>query len=511
MREEKYTQNAAIGEVAVDENQYKMFMVTDTTSAQFESYITSLKNNAACKVTDAGDAIDGVSGYWIETTYTRMYAYMVAKKGHAAFILDRVGTQTTNAEISDNYNYTGSGDITFYLYGLTYDDLGVNIGENFPSSISNNNTAYQSAVSSKPWVEKGGFNPNFKNCGMLLVIKLADDSVMIIDGGHEAQMSDEAAVELNKFLHDITGKSLDQKVTIKAWYISHPHGDHFNGFIRFLNSFHKYYYMERVMFNLPQGYSGDIRKLLDTAHALEWYPDLQFHRLHTGETIKLGGAELDIMFTQEDLTYDHLNAETGRIEYAHNDDNSSSVLLRVRYDGIKVMVTADMSIDGQDEVMKMYDASALKADVFQAAHHTWNKLSSFCKASAPTYILHAQSYGGTQYGLGGDAYKNYNNYLDCMNSSLSAAQKQANNYFGGGTTTQDANGKLWQTTTATGFSAKNGTITVNVVQLDTPKPGWNAYKAGGVLYGDWSIWSEIEMSNQIINNGWGEEFEFNAN
>ena len=373
----------------------------------------------------------------------------------------------------------------------------VNIGENYPSSLGTNNSAYQSALESKPWIEKGAFNPNFKNCGMMLVVKLADNSVIIIDGGHEAQMSDEAAIELNKFLHDITGKPMDQIVTIKAWYISHHHGDHFNGFIRFLNSFHEYYVMERVMFNLTQGYSGDIRTLLDSNHALKWYPDLQFHRLHTGETIKLGGVEIDVMFTQEDLTYDHMNPETGRIVYSYDDDNSCSTLLRFRYDGITVMVTADMSVDGEDEVMKMYNASVLKADVFQAAHHTWNALPSFCAAAAPTYLLHAQSYGGTQYGLEGGAYNNYNNYLECMDSSLSDEQKKANNFFGGGTTTQDANGKLWQTTTATGISANNGVITVNVVRLDTPKPGWNAYKENGILYGDWSIWSEVDKTTAI--------------
>ncbi len=507
MREETYTQNAALGQIAADETQYKMFMVTDTTSSEFESYITELKNDPACTVTDASNAIDGISGYWIETAYTRMYAYMVAKKGHAAFILDRIESQTTNTEFSDNFNYTGSGDITFYLYGLTYDDVGVNIGENYQSTLNTNNSAYQTALNSKPWIEKGAFNPNFKNCGMMLVVKLADDSVIIVDGGHEAQMSDEAAIEFNRFLHDITGKSMDRKVTIKAWYISHPHGDHFGGFIRFLNSFHEYYDMERVMFNMTQGYPGDIRTIMDGAHAGAWYPDLQFHRLHTGETIKLGGAELDVMFTQEDLTYDHMDPNTGHIVYKSNDDNSSSVLMRFRFDGIKVMVTADMSVDGEDEVVKMYNASALKADVFQAAHHTWNKLSSLCASAAPSYILHAQSYGGTQFGLYGGAYNNYNDYLNCMNSSLTDAQKKANNYFGGGTTTQDASGKLWQTTTATGISAMNGSISVNVVQLDTPKPGFNANEK---LVGDWSTWSEIKISHKIIDKGWGDIFDFDV-
>ena len=526
LSEKTYSKNIVLGQTAGDSDTFKMMMVSGTTSAKYEAYINTLKNSNLCTVTDAGNNIEGVSGYWVEADGVRMYTYMVAATGMAHFILENEDRQTTPAEFGDGYNYTGSGDVTFYLYGLTNQDAGLNTGfcATDPTTLTHKSVtadrlvAYQTLVANSPWLYKTlngvNFQDQFKNNGMMLVVKLADNSVIIVDGGHEAQMSDEAAIEFNDFLHSITETPAGQTVTIKAWYITHPDGDHYQGFIRFMCSFHSQYNMERVMFNLPNSIAGDLRSFLGADYLMKWYPDLQFHRLHTGETIKLGGAEIDVLYTREDRAFTNLN-EKGDI--AFDDGNNASNLLIFRFDGIKVMVTGDMGNEARDQVLSMYDGTnALAADVFQTPHHVINDAAALCMKVRPTYILNAQSYGGAMYGGNGGWYKNYENNVKSMNTSLTDAQKKANNFFTGGTTTMDSEGKVWQVTTSTGISAKNGVITVNVVNMDVKKPGWNGYcnsdtnasDYGQWIHGDWDTFSPVEFPKHIIDKGWGDEFGF---
>ena len=528
LSEKTYSKNIVLGQTAGDADTFKMLMVSGTTSAKYEAYINTLKNSDLCTVTDASDAIDGVSGYWVETDGVRMYTYMVAATGMAHFILENEDRQTTLTEFGDGYNYDTSGEITFYLYGLTNHDTGINTGwEACPEELTHSSVddarqaAYQELLANSPWLHTADdlaalgittpFQNQFKNNGMMLVVKLADNSVIIIDGGHEAQMSDEAAIEFNDFLHSITGTPVGQTVTIKAWYLTHPDGDHYQGFIRFMCSFHGQYNMERVMFNLPNSIPSDLRTFLGADYLMKWYPDLQFHRLHTGETIKLGGAEIDVLYTREDCATDLLN-DAGNIVFS--DGNSASNLLMFRFDGIKVMVTGDMSGEARDKVLEMYEnTTALAADVFQAPHHVINDVAALCLKVRPSYILNPQSYGGAMYGGNGGWWKNYNNNLKSMNTSLSDAQKAANNYFAGGTTSMDSEGNVWQVTTSTGISAKEGEITVNVVNMDVKKPGWNAYTddaTGTWINGDWDTFSAVEFPKYIIDKGWGDEFAFGS-
>ncbi len=514
-----YSKNITLGQTAGDADTFKMFMVSGTTSVKYEAYIDTLESSSLCTVTDASDAIDGVSGYWVETDGVRMYTYMVSATGMAYFILENAERQTTPAEFGDNYNYTGSGDVTFYLYGLTNDDVGINTGwEKHPTADALTNAtqdrkdSYAELLANSPWLSTTNYQNQFKNNGMMLVIKLADNSVIIIDGGHEAQMSDEAAIELNDFLHSITKTPAGQKVTIKTWYLTHPDGDHYQGFIRFICSFHNQYNMERVMFNLPNSIGGDLRSFLGQDYLMKWYPDLQFHRLHTGETIKLGGVEIDVLYTREDCAPTKLN-DAGNI--AFDDGNSASNLLIFRYDGIKVMVTGDMGTEARDQILSMYQTTtALDVDVFQSPHHLINDAAAICELASPTYILNPQSYGGALYGGAGGWYNNYANNLKNMDPNLTEKQKIANNYFAGGTTSKDGDGNIWQVTTSTGISAKNGKITVNVVDMNVKKPGWNAYpQEGGTnngqwINGDWDTFSAVEFPKYIVDKGWGDEFNF---
>ena len=73
--------------------------------------------------------------------------------------------------------------------------------------------------------------PDFKDNGMLYILKLSDNSVVIIDGANSIQMTNDRRDELMQMLWDITGSQEGDTVRVAGWYITHAHGDHYGGFL----------------------------------------------------------------------------------------------------------------------------------------------------------------------------------------------------------------------------------------------------------------------------------------
>ena len=321
-----YAHSLLVGARQASPEDYTMISVTNTTITAFEAYITDLKANGF-SVYDAGDGMADISGYWVEKGSMRAYLYCSKKAGVARFILDKGEKQTMSHTISDSYVKKADDTVTFYMYGL---DM----------------------------LYKGGTS-------MLAVIKLADNSLILIDGGTKEQLSGKLGTHLNEFLHTITGTPAGQKVTVRAWVITHHHVDHGPGLVQFFTDHHAQYDLQYMMGNMAdmRGYYLDF---VTTSKAYRYFPNLKLHRLHTGETIKLGGVEMDILYTLEDLVI----PEAGTL--ATSDDNDFSVQYRFRFDGIKIHMTGDVNTAGEQALLRIHEKSNLKADIFQVPHHGYN-------------------------------------------------------------------------------------------------------------------------------------------
>ena len=319
-----------------------LYTNADTSMSAFEAYINELRA-AGASVADAGDAINGISGYWVEKDGIRAYFYCSEKAGWARFILDKSDKQNASTTISDTYVKGADDNITFYMYGL--DMLG----------------------------DTGGTS-------MLAILKLADNSLILIDGGTEQQLAGNAGAHLNDFLHTITGTPAGQKVTVRAWVITHHHIDHGPGLITFFNSYHNQYDLQYMMGNMAdmRAYYIDF---LSASKAYSYFPNLKLHRLHTGETIKLGGVEMDILYTLEDSVI------PTSASLATTDDNDFSVQYRFRFDGIKLHMTGDVSLGGERAMMRMYDKTDLKTDIFQVPHHGYNNTVRLFEAANPSVTV----------------------------------------------------------------------------------------------------------------------------
>ena len=432
-----YTKTAGYKNTALSVKDYQMQFAVNTDVKDFMAYADALANNGFTVTEHAGNPRSIVS-YWVEKGKDRMYMYYTASTKDARFIVDQ-NDSVSLSEFEYTYEKKAGDNTTFYLYGLKMHQDGINVGETYPTldlaptdkDYNKNVAFYNKYPELKPLAGKK--QETYKNCGSMFVVKLADNSVMIIDGGEYKMMSVEQAIYLNEFLHEITNTPMKEKVRISCWFITHPHGDHFTAFLRFLRGFHQYYDMERIMYNIE---SPDFKNTF-TTNIKQWYPDIIYHRLHTGESMQMADVKIDVLFTLEDLVEtDTMDCEYWTGDFTREeatkknivDDNNTSASLRLNIDGKTVLVIGDAAWKQGEVMLRNYEAgnyAELKADILQIPHHGWNNLPELFKAVAPSYSVFNQSKGGAQKGLTGGAM---NTYLAAAAATKGGA---ANMYFGG--------------------------------------------------------------------------------
>ena len=420
--EQAYTSSMAFRRVDNPEEYYKLLMVTDTTAADFIAYADALKADGFTVTPHATDT-DTVLSYWVSSAEDRMYMYYTPSTRQARFILDRFD----NVPLEDfayTYDKQEDDNTTFYMYGLKMHPHGINIGETYPPESE---VAFYERYPELR-CKIGLKQETYKNCGAMYVIKLADNSVMIIDGGEHRSMCVEQAIYFNNFLHRITNTPIGEKVRISCWFITHPHGDHMTGFVRFMNGFHDYYELERVTFNM-EGESFGFGALKS------WYPNMRYHRLHTGEHFTLADMQIDVLFTLEDLIRPgsmlcecwREGLEPEKIPL-RRDENNTSAILRLTIDGRTVLITGDTAKQSNIVLLRNYekdDYAALRADILQIPHHAWNNLPDLYRAARPQYSVFNQSKGGAQRGIYGQAMNTYRAVEEATVGGLS------NMYFAG--------------------------------------------------------------------------------
>ena len=153
-----------------------MKLVTDTTAEEFAAYGEKLIDAGFKAVfTNSTPAAECVQ--WVKDD-THLYGVFNRMAGGVRLFLDRSGVT------ADRFGYTASGGKTeIYQYGLYYDP-------------------------------QNGHSPTTTNCGMLYIVKLCDNRLFMMDGGHILQCSVEALTGLYDFLHRITGKAPGEKIEI---------------------------------------------------------------------------------------------------------------------------------------------------------------------------------------------------------------------------------------------------------------------------------------------------------
>lgn len=327
----------------------KMVVVSSTSATSFERYVSKLMNNGFEK--DVRSNYEGNIHYTFAKNNKYYHMYYTASKNEARFIEDRSST-TKVKDISTEA--TGSGQTEFYMYSIDYTK----------SEWTTSVTDYWQI-----------------DCGMMFIIKLADNSLFLIDSGHERQSCDEAMEAQMDFLRKITGTPDTEKVKVRGWFFTHAHGDHVFGGHKLVEMYHDQLDIETVLFNFPAygvvgGYDGGTFKLKASMNT--YFPNAKHVSLHTGQSFAMQGVRFDTLCTHEDWVGSDGSTTLG------GDMNTASTVLKITIDGKSLMLLGD--ITKSDQLEKMY-SSTLKSDMVQVAHHGYNKLQSLYKAIAAEYAL----------------------------------------------------------------------------------------------------------------------------
>ena len=223
--------------------------------------------------------------------------------------------------------------------------------------------------------------------GMGYIVRLADGSFVIIDGG----MGDPDHVDSDKLMGILNAqKPADaEKPVIAAWIFTHLHGDHIGVFNCFSLDHHSDVVLERLYFNFPReeevALSDSPYMLDDTIYRYtqfkknlaDFYADVPVVKPHTGSRFAVRNATFEVLYAYDDL-FPKSILDGGM--------NENSLLLKMTVDGQSVLWTGDFAFNATDLVLQEYE-TALQADILQLAHHGMNGTEALYAAVDPTYAL----------------------------------------------------------------------------------------------------------------------------
>ncbi len=340
----------------------KMRIVTGTSASQFNTYCTKLTNSGYSRVytkTVPAQSGNNLYGKFLYKDGSHsIYTYFTAAYSQTRIIVD---TQNHTVE---GFSYAGEGKlpVEIYMYSLSAEESGWGLTDS-------RRTQY------------------LDNAGSMYVIRMPDNSLYFQDGGSTHQMSERAMEDLYQFCRKITGTSEGERMIISAWCISHGDTDHYRGFTRFIQAYHKDFDLKNVIYNfeIDNGTSYHFRRV--TRH----FPNVRYYKPHTGEQFRIAGVTFDVLYTTEDrYTPSSSNTLTPHdsscIPADYLNYNNTSLVFRMKFDGKVMLLTGDI-FKADAVLMKMYPASALKADILQIPHHGFDNHTTLAKTVAPQIIF----------------------------------------------------------------------------------------------------------------------------
>lgn len=198
------------------------------------------------------------------------------------------------------------------------------------------------------------------NNGQGYIIRLPDGRFIIHDGGYSG----------NDRVYKALRELEDGEITIAAWFISHPHGDHYPAFNDFIREHGKDedITIEMIAFNYAgaevydlsdsagkENMSNAVKSLYDTIKS--YVPDVEVVKVHTGQTLNFGSVSIEVLYTVEDI-----------LPRILPNVNDSSLVIRVNVDGQSLLLLADTCYDSAPIMCEMW-GDYLKSDIVQMAHH----------------------------------------------------------------------------------------------------------------------------------------------
>jgi len=344
----------------VTSNQCYMQALTEATAEQFANYLKKLENCGYTRVfyneMKSQEEQNNLFAQYQKGEAT-IYTYYIPAFKTVRIVEDRASVAIDKFEYKCDFDEHSETDVI--LYGIKLHPRGICCGEK-------------------------DSDPTFLNCGALLMVKLADNSLFVIDGGHDLQATPKAQAELWRYMHEITGTPDGEVVRISCWFITHSDSDHFFMIMKLLQDFTQELSIERMLFNYQKtGERFDNRARIAVE---KLSPQTKVLKCRAGMSFMMGSVKVDVMTAHED-TFDATNGQ--RTWYRGNNDNSNIIRITTP-DGRRFMVLGDYTTLREANLLATYAKEEFKSDIVQIAHHSWNNLENLYMAIGAEYALWPQ-------------------------------------------------------------------------------------------------------------------------
>ena len=313
---------------------------TDVDSTQIDSYVEILRDNGYAKQQD-------------NSIGNNRYVTLTGDKGlvHLTYLDYNKSLAVIKDAVNETANkdavtkYTNVADTSLAVMSLNYD------GEGRDDSETNAN-------------------------GESFVVTLRDGRYVIVDGGYGCD-----AFALYNYLKD-NNKRTDG-IKIAAWFLSHPHDDHYGALVEFANTYHSMVSVEHVVAAdgassmYESGYNNWFTNTLPT-YVNKFNAKLV--RPHAGQILKFSDTEFKMLYTGEN----YLNNDDGELLTS---ENNASLVFQMVVDEKKVLFTNDSEKQVSELLVSMYGTN-LKSDIMQVNHHARSgAIKELIESVAPTYSL----------------------------------------------------------------------------------------------------------------------------
>lgn len=318
------------------------------------------------------DCADGFTQITINETTEAMFTDYLT-------ILDGAGyTLYDENEMAENQfvTYTKSTQ-TIYAYYIPYSKttrIITSVGALLPGTEKPVYTKVREASFTLFGLEIGG-----EAGGLGCMMQLEDGSFVIIDGGNNT--SSEATQIYNKMTELAPDPS---NIIIRAWIITHAHGDHYGAFYRFASSYgtSSKIKIESFIFNFcdtveQTKYMSDgtasCTKVRNTMRGT--YPKAKIYKSLTGQVFHFAGVDMEILNCMSDFLPGVIGLERSDADLTKADGNIQSIVVRfitTAKESQSVMVTGDVSKVSVDEMCRRF-GDYLKSDMMTVPHHGWNE------------------------------------------------------------------------------------------------------------------------------------------
>ncbi|MBQ3126500.1 MAG: MBL fold metallo-hydrolase [Clostridia bacterium] len=296
----------------------RMVYITDTTAEEFKAYCDTLTSSGKYTLYTTHAAADNRFATYTGESYT-IHTYFTADKGETRIIIEPAAALPPRAE--DTTTANDKYEPAVRMVGLEYNYSG----------------------------------DEYNQIGLMLIFRLPDGRLIVVDGGG---CFDTNAALLYRHMKELAPDG--NNITVAAWVLTHAHGDHTGGFVRFVRDYAAKVKVERVICNFTADSQyqrvNDFGRHDEARTCAEQIGDAVI-KAHTGQVYHFGGASMEILYTFDDYE-----------PRALTNHNATSLVFRLSMGGQTVLVLGDVYTTASVLITEMY-GDYLKSDIVQVTHH----------------------------------------------------------------------------------------------------------------------------------------------